>query len=113
MSEPNQPPLIGVAITYIFATLVSFFSLSGMIYILIDYEKNNENVDKLKKTAKYSRWTFIGLAAILSLVTIMMGIRLCLLRKREVPVIDGRNTLLKYYLVFTVGYIMRAINNYF
>lgn len=52
------------------------------------------------------------MAGILSLVVIMMGIRLCLLRKYDVPITDGRNTLLKYYLVFTIGYIMRVINDW-
>ena len=55
----------------------------------------------------------MAMAAMLSSVTICMGIRLCRLRHINLPIVDGRNTLINCYLVFTVGYIMRSINDYF
>ena len=53
------------------------------------------------------------MASVLSIVVIIMGIRLYVLHRREIPTSDGRNTLLKYYLVFTLGYILRAISAFF
>jgi len=55
----------------------------------------------------------MALAAMLTIVTILMGIRLCRLRHLNMPVTDGRNSLVKHYLVFTIGYILRSINDYF
>lgn len=58
-------------------------------------------------------YIYIALAAMLTCVVLLMGIRLCRLRHYNVPVTDGRNTLLKYYLVFTIGYIMQVISDSF
>ena len=53
------------------------------------------------------------MAGMLCTVTIAMGIRLCRLRHLNVPINDGRNTLLNCYLVFTIGYILRSVNDFF
>mmetsp|Transcript_11494 Transcript_11494/g.15512 ORF Transcript_11494/g.15512 Transcript_11494/m.15512 type:complete len:82 (+) Transcript_11494:552-797(+) len=63
--------------------------------------------------AKITVHSFMALAAMLTIVTILMGIRLCRLRHLNMPVTDGRNSLVKHYLVFTIGYILRSINDYF
>jgi len=52
---------------------------------------------------------FLVMACLLTAVTILMGIRLCILHRMSVPVADGRKALLKYYLVFTLGYILRVL----
>ena len=54
----------------------------------------------------------MSLACMLCLVTICMGVRLCRLRHINLPIVDGRNMLLKCYFCFTVGYILRSINDY-
>ena len=58
-------------------------------------------------TAKF----FIALLGLLTAVVLLVSIRLCKLRKMDVPINDGRTALIKYYLVFTIGYLTRVIDD--
>ena len=106
--EPTSVSLVWIAISYVFAGLVSIASFTEMCYVLANFENSSRHTQ-----AEITKIVFMCMAGMLCLVTIAMSIRLCRLRHLNVPINDGRNTLLNCYLLFTVGYILRSVNDYF
>ena len=81
-SEPKPPPLIGVALTYITATLISLGSLGAMIFFLIKGAgTTGDEKFSLREQFLYSFYAFMGLGTLFIIVVVMIGTRLCLLRK--------------------------------
>ena len=107
-TEPTTVSLFWVAISYVFAGLVTIASFTEMCYVLSNYTEKTRH-----HQARISQHVFFAMACMLCIVTICMGIRLCRLRHHNLPIQDGRNALLNCYLVFTVGYILRSVNDYF
>ena len=51
-------------------------------------------------------------SGLLTLGVILLSIRLCKLNKLEVPLDKGRNSLIKYYVIFMFGYLTHVASDY-
>jgi len=105
-SEAKPPSLLAIAVTYLVATGFAAVCFISLLYLTATFSL--DRVDLVHEiTAKF----FIALLAMLTAVVLLVSIRLCKLRKMDVPINDGRTALIKYYLVFTIGYLTRVVDD--
>ena len=106
--EEAQPiQWLGIAIAYLLATGLSGFSIAVLIWLSVTF-----SIDRRELIASIQAISFIILATMLTIVTLLVSIRLYKLSKLDVPINDGRKALIKYYLVFTIGYLIRVIDDF-
>jgi len=100
--EARPPSLLPIFVCYGMATLLSVVVFGSLVYFL-------KNYDHSKVISTVSFLIFCIMTVLLTVVTILMAIRLYLLSRANVRVTDGRKALIKYYLVFTCGYIVMVV----
>ena len=104
--EAEPPSVVGIAITYLLASVASLGCFGLLIYFLAIFENQNESY--LYSEYTVCTYIFVALCALLTLGVMLLGCRLLKMRKIQVPIVDGKRALTAYYLIFMLGYMSKV-----